>query len=159
MNVEDLAIRPARPDEAEALSHLMFLARADWEYPRELIEHWIVSGGLTITPDEIENDAAYVAEDEEEAELIGFYSLRFQDGEAQLRELCVLPEHVGEGVRTSLFLHACELAETSGAESVTIVAHPHAERFYEEMGAERVGEVACPAPLGMPALPVLRMNL
>ena len=51
-----------------------------------------------------------------------------------------MPEHIGTGVGGELFLHACEIAETVGADELNIIADPNVEEFYLHMGAEKVGE-------------------
>jgi GNAT superfamily N-acetyltransferase len=151
-------IRAARPDEAETLSHICFRAKSYWEYPRGLMRHWLESGALSVTSEEIEANPTYVAQDEG-GELLGFYSLRFLEGESSVQRLCVLPELVGAGVRTMLFLHACDTAEESGAKSLTVISDLLESRFYEEMGAEPAGERIDRTPAGDRRMTVFRMNL
>lgn len=139
MEPDSLVIRSARPDEAETLSHMIFRARAYCDYPRELIDRWVEEGRMTVTQDDIDANPTYVAEDEEEDEVIGFCSVEAGDGECRLTNLHVLPEYIGGGIRTALFLHACELAETAGAESLSIEVDEQNSGFYEEMGAVEVG--------------------
>lgn len=141
------------------LSHICFRAKSYWEYPRELMSHWVESGVLSITPEEIEEHPTYVAEDEEEDEVVGFYSLRIRDGECRVKDLCVLPEMVGTDIRALLFLHACEIAEELGADSVMMVSDDLSRGFYEEMGAEPVGEKVDRSPAGDRLLAILRLNL
>lgn len=138
MDPDSLVIRSARPDEAETLSHMIFRAKACCEYPRELMDLWLGEGRMTVTQDDIEANPTYVAEDEEEGEVIGFCSVEAAPGECRLKNLHVLPEYVGAGIRTALFLHACELAETSGAESLSIEADEQTGGFFEELGAVEV---------------------
>lgn len=159
MDPDDLVIRAARADEAETLSHMIFRAITYWDYPRELTDHWLESGKLGITPEEIENDPTYVAEDEEELEVLGFYSMRMREKSCELKHLFVAPEFLGSDIRSMLFLHACEVAETAGAEYMRMTADFHLSSFYEEMGAEIVGEEREPSPHGPRTLKIFRLPL
>ena len=47
---------------------------------------------------------------------------------------------MGTGVGRALFDHAMKTAAAAGAAAVKIEADPHAEGFYERMGARRIGE-------------------
>ena len=70
----------------------------------------------------------------------------------------VLPEEIGTGLGGKLFLHACEIAETMGAEELNILSDPNSEEFYIHMGAERAGEAECKEIPGW-TQPVLRIKL
>ncbi|MDR3320841.1 MAG: GNAT family N-acetyltransferase [Synergistaceae bacterium] len=157
MDPDSLVIRPARFDEADLLSQVCFRARSYWEYPRELLVHWEESGAMSVSPEEIDENPTYLIEDE--GEVLGFYTLRISGSECLIENLCVLPEFVGADLRARLFLHACEIAEASGANQITIVSDPLACGFYEEMGAERIGEKIDRSPVGDRALPVLKLDL
>ena len=160
MDPDDLLIRPARPDEAETLTHMVFRARAYCEYSGEMMQQWLESGELDVTHDEIEEDLTFVIEDEEELELLGFYSLHMiEDGLFELSRLYVMPEYIGSEIRSMLFFHACELAETSGAESIIMEGDLHVSGFYSEMGAEEIEGDAIPQPFRDRQAPILRLNL
>jgi N-acetylglutamate synthase-like GNAT family acetyltransferase len=158
MDPDDLAIRPARPEEAEFLSHLIFRARTYWDYPRELMEYWAERGDLSITPEEIEENPVYVAEDSDE--VLGFYSIETaEDGSRLIGNLWVMPEYIGSEIPSALLFHACELAKTSGSDCLFMISDPNAAAFYEKMGAERIGEKQAGRLDGKSALPVLRLRL
>lgn len=159
MAADDLVIRPAREGEADILSHLIFRSKGYWGYAWELMDYWSDAGELSITAEEIASCPVYLLEDEEENEIIGFYSLSKGEREWELKNLWVVPEHIGTGMGCRLFLHACEIAETAGAATMIIVSDPHAEGFYIEMGAVRIGEKPLESPHGTRYLPILRMNL
>jgi N-acetylglutamate synthase-like GNAT family acetyltransferase len=159
MDPDSLIIRPARFDEADLLSHVCFRARSYWEYPRELLAHWEESGAMSVSPEEIEENPTYLIADEDEDEVLGFYTLRISDSECLIENLWVLPEFVGTDLRARLFLHACEVAEASGAKRLTVVSDPFSSGFYEEMGAEQIGEKIDRSPVGDRALPVLKLDL
>ncbi|MDR1020030.1 MAG: GNAT family N-acetyltransferase [Synergistaceae bacterium] len=151
-------IRAAKPDEAELLSHICFRAKSYWEYPRELMNHWLESGALSVSPEETEERLTYVAQDEE-GEIQGFYSLELSEDESRVLCLCVLPELVGTDIKATLFLHACAMAEESGARYLAVASDMLESGFYEEMGAEPVGERIDRTPAGDWRMIVYRMNL
>lgn len=159
MPVDDLVLRPSREDEAEILSHLIFRSKGYWGYSRELMDYWSDKGELSITAEEIAQNPVYLLEDEVRREIVGFYSLSEGEKEWELKNLWIVPEHIGMGMGCRLFLHACEIAETSGAVTMIIVSDPHAEGFYIEMGAVRIGEKPLESPQGTRYLPILRMSL
>ena len=159
MSSEDHVIRSAREDEADILSHLIFRSKSYWGYSWELMDYWSEEGELSILRGEIASCPVYVMEDMKRKEIIGFYSLAPGESEWELKNLWIVPEHIGTGMGYRLFLHACEVAETSGASSLIIVSDPNAEGFYLEMGAEHIGEKPLESPQGTRCLPILRLKL
>ena len=96
---------------------------------------------LTITDEFIENNPTYLAENEATGEILGFYAIELHDDSGWwIRHFWVVPEHIGTGSEASSSSHACETAETVGADELNIIAAPNVEEFYLHMGAERVGE-------------------
>ena len=159
MDSDDLIIRAARPDEAELLSHMIFRAASYWEYPRELLDHWLEEGRFNVTPEEIERGCTFLVEDEEEDEVLGFYTIVVQGEVCELKHLFVLPEYAGADVREALFFDACELAETIGAEYLTVTVDAHEAGFYEEMGAALYEKRQIGTPLGDVTFDVMRLSL
>jgi GNAT superfamily N-acetyltransferase len=131
-------IRRARAAEAESLTLIAHAAKRYWQYPERWLEVW--REALTVTPDFIRCNEVYVAMDE--AQIIGFYALLLADDRATLEHLWIAPAHIGRGFGEKLFKHATERASALGATLLAIEADPHAEGFYQRMGAEKCGEVA-----------------
>ncbi|MDY9920219.1 MAG: GNAT family N-acetyltransferase [Synergistota bacterium] len=155
---EEVRIRPAEPEEAELLSDVAWRSKEYWEYPVDMMIHF--RDFLTITDDFIEKNPTYLAENEETGEIIGFYSLElFEDSKWWIRHLWVVPERIGTGVGGELFLHACEIAETVGADELNIIADPNVEEFYLHMGAEKAGEKTQKAGGVDRKLPILLIRL
>jgi N-acetylglutamate synthase-like GNAT family acetyltransferase len=126
-------IRPARPDEAAALSELALRSKAHWGYDAEFLDR--CRAVLTLRSDEIEARRTVLAEEDEKVQ--GFYTL--DDGE--LGNLWIDPGHLRKGVGRRLWAHAVETARALGFKELVVVADPHAEGFYRAMGAIRIGEV------------------
>lgn len=151
-----IEIRRAEPAEAATLTTIAFAAKRHWGYPEAWIERW--ADTLTIATDYVRANPTFVALTD--ARFLGFVALRAIDGAMQLDHLWVLPAAMGRGVGRALFEHAERFARESGAPRLTIEGDPHAEGFYQRMGAIVVGWE--PAPMeGNPArrLPLLEKRL
>src|SRR5687767_14542085 len=136
MTVNSFKVRPAKPEEALALTDLAHESKRHWGYPDNWISHW--KDALTITPEYIEANQVFVAEDDEQ--VIGFYALSVSDDRAELDHMWVSPDHLGTGVGKALFIHAMRSAKGQNLSEVEILSDPNAEGFYQKMGAYRTGE-------------------
>jgi predicted N-acetyltransferase YhbS len=131
------AVRPARPDEAEALTALAMRSKAHWGYDAAFME--LAASDLRIQPEAIEGAAAFVAENG--ATMVGFYILADVDGMPTLRDLWVDPPAIGTGVGARLWTHMLVQAQRLGYSTVRVTSEPNAEGFYVKMGARRIGSV------------------
>jgi len=147
-------IRNASPEEAGALTEIAHQAKRYWGYPEHWIQHW--QADLTISPDFVLANPVYVAEREDE--LLGFYALVIKDDKAVLDHLWVTPDHIGGGVGKELFLHAMQKASQQRVTEIEISSDPHAEGFYQKMGAHRVGETVSEIDGQLRTLPRLTVD-
>lgn len=131
-------IRPARTDEAAALTAIAHAAKRHWGYPEAWIERW--RDVLTITPAYIRGHVVFVAVDGDDRPR-GFYALVMDGTNAVLDHLWMEPAWMGRGLGRELLVHALATARARGAARLEIDSDPHAEAFYRRMGARRVGEV------------------
>lgn len=136
-----MQIRAAAPGEAQSLCALVMLAKAHWGYEAAQLEAW--RPGLAVTPEQLSAQPAYVAED---GEVVGFYTLRLQDGRCEMDNLWVVPRRMGRGYGRSLVAHATAVAKALAFESIVIDADPNAEGFYVKCGAVVTGRVPAPIP-------------
>ena len=149
-------IRPARPDEAQLLSHLALCSKAYWPYPPDFIE--ACRADLTVTPATMTQHPVFVSEDAA-GHVAGFYALVPKThGVADLAYLFVAPEAIGGGHGRALFEHAVHTARALGCRELHIDSDPYAEPFYLRVGAERIGEVESTVVPGR-MLPLLRYLL
>ena len=129
-------IQQATPDQSRILTQIAHAAKRHWGYPEAWISLW--KDVLTITPDFITSNKAYVAF--VDGEVAGFYVV-VDDGEkAILDHMWIMPCYIGAGLGRELFEHALETASSLGASLMEIEADPNAEGFYERMGARKIGE-------------------
>jgi GNAT superfamily N-acetyltransferase len=131
-----VTILPATIDNAETLSQIAIAAKAYWGYPPDYLEIW--RQVLTVTPEFITQHLVYLAQ--VETEIVGFYALiSAPPPQIVLEHLWVKPNYIRQGVGQQLFVHAMRTAAEVGATAVEITADPHAEGFYQRMGAQRIG--------------------
>lgn len=151
----DSAIRPARPDEAEALTELAIRSKGHWGYDAAFLA--ACRAELTFSPDDLIDAPTFVADGPDGP--AGFYRLLVRDdGQAELDDLFVDPACIGHGVGKRLWQHAVAQAAALGCTEMTIQSDPFAEGFYRAMGAERVGELESGSVPGR-MLPLLRYGL
>lgn len=125
----------AQPIHAEALTRITIAAKRHWNYPEHWIQQWLPL--LTIHPNYIALNETWMAMIQDEP--AAYYSLK-QDKELWLDNLWVHPSYMGKGVGSKLFTHALERCRKRGASKLKIEADPHAQPFYERMGARKVSE-------------------
>ncbi len=147
-----VSLRPARPDEADALSALAFRAKGHWGYGEAFME--AARPELTFTADLLAARRVTVAE--WDGSLVGFSIVDIGAGE--LSDLWVEPDHIGMGIGRTLWEDAVAALRAAETRAVRVVADPNAESFYLAMGARRVGEVPSDAFPGR-TLPLLTFDL
>lgn len=135
MSGQNMNIRTASAEDADALTKIAFAAKRHWQYPESWIRHW--REVLTITPEYLHANPTFVAV--MDRELAGFCAVQVRLDEALLDHLWVLPSCMGRGIGRALFQYAEEVARASGAMRMKIVGDPHAEQFYSRMGATVYG--------------------
>lgn len=147
-------IRRAKPQEARELTRLALRSKAYWGYSEDFLV--ACRAELTVTKAQIKDDRVAVAMDADE--LVGFYSLMGAPPSGEVGAFFVDAPHIGRGVGRALFTHLAATTRAAGFASLRIEADPHAVGFYEQQGAELVGEAASGSIPGR-ALPVLELKL
>jgi GNAT superfamily N-acetyltransferase len=128
-------IRPARPEEASALTTVALSSKAHWGYDCDFLA--AVRENLTFTAADCESGSIRVLE--RDGELCGLYRIVGRPPEGELSDLWVDPHVIGRGLGRTLFRHALETAAREGFETLLIESDPHAIGFYLTMGAAHVG--------------------
>lgn len=133
-------IRPARVEEASALTELAMRSKAHWGYDDAFMA--ACRDELTIRESSIDRvDVADL-----DGHVIGMVRLAQEAPgpsgllRGALEDLFVEPAAIGTGVGQALFRHAVRRAAAEGMGRLRIDADPNAEGFYLAMGAVRVGE-------------------
>jgi GNAT superfamily N-acetyltransferase len=130
------SIRPARPDEAEALTALARRSKAHWPYDEAMMA--VFRRTIAISAGEIAEHLCLVHETGGVVDGVG---LLIRGGaEAELDHLWVDPPAIGTGVGRRLLRALLAAAREHGAGRVVLNADPYAEPFYRRMGAVRIGD-------------------
>lgn len=146
----------ATRDNAVRLTQIAHSAKSFWGYPSRWIELW--RDQLTVSAAYIDTHEVYAATDEDSV-ILGFYALSGESERLSLDHLWVQPSSFGAGVGRVLFAHAIERARQMGAGMLEIESDPHAEGFYQRMGAETIGDVTYELEGQPRCLPLLVVSL
>ena len=149
-----MMIRRARPDEADALTALATRAKSHWGYDAEFMAR--VVDAMTISAADIEAHQVWLVEDAS-GSVVGFHRVIPGDP-AEVEDMWVEPEAMGNGHGRRLFEHALAIARSLGATALELDADPNAVGFYERMGMVRIGETPSTLIPGR-ALPRMRIEL
>ena len=149
-----MKIRPARAEEASALTELALRSKAVWHYDAAFMAQ--CRAELTMPASGVEERRTQVAE--EGGALLGFVTVCGAPPEGELGELYVEPSAIGGGVGRALLEAALGVARRAGFRALAIHADPNAEGFYLRHGADRVGSVPSGSIAGR-MLPLLRLDV
>ena len=129
-------IRPARAEDAAALSALALRSKAHWGYDDAFLER--ARAELEVTAADVARLRMGVAEDG--GRPVGFYALDLERSPAEIVAMFVEPERIGSGTGARLFAAAVAAAREAGVTTLVVESDPHAEGFYRSRGARRTGE-------------------
>ena len=136
-------IRPARGDEAAAISSLALRSKAYWPYTDEQLE--IFRAELTLSAHDLERGRSHVVEHRDTP--VGFYTLgELSPTRIELDHLFIDPEHLRRKLGHALFEHATALARACGFREMVIQSDPNAAGFYRELGAAFVRDTPSSIP-------------
>lgn len=154
-------LRPARVEEADALTALARSSKASWGY--SAAENEAFAPALRVAPGDIaagrRRYVVAVVGDDRSPRIVGFHSIEpGEDGAVELDALFIAPEWQGRGIGRDLFLHAREESRREGARAMRMVADPNAAAFYAAMGARQDGDCESESIPGR-RLPVFVLDL
>jgi GNAT superfamily N-acetyltransferase len=142
------------PGEAAALRALAHRAKAHWPYSPAFLAR--VEPMLQLTPDDVRRDDVFVLE--LDGTTAGWHRVTAHGARAELEDLWLEPERIGQGHGRFLFEHAVAIARTTGAGRLEWDAEPYALGFYQAVGGAIIGEVPSAAEPGR-TLPRMRLPL
>ena len=151
------SIRPARIEEAPALSQLCFRSKAVWGYDEAFMA--LARGVLQVGAEQIAAGDVWVATAADRS-VAGVVALgpAEQPNTLDLDKLFVEPKWIRTGVGRMLMAHAIDEARRRGAKRLTILADPNAAGFYERNGARWIGEAPSDAIPGR-SVPLYEIKL
>lgn len=130
-------LRLARQEDASVLTTLAQRSKAHWGYPPDLMEQF--RAALTVSPAACTSGRMVVAE--VGTTPIGFAAWLPGDASAELCDLWIDPDWMGQGAGRLLFDWVARACQDAGFDRLWCEADPHAVGFYERMGGHRTGEV------------------
>lgn len=133
----EMNIRPARPDEAAALTALAVRSKAHWPYDETMMA--VFRRTIVISAEDIAAHCVLVHETDGTVDGVAVLML---DGgaDAELDHLWVDPPAIGTGVGKRLFAAVSAEARRRGAARIVLNSDPYAEAFYRKLGAVRIGD-------------------
>ena len=123
--------------DIDSLTELALISKAYWGYSNEQIQSW--KEDLTVTSEMIEKMMVYkfVSDDT----ILGFYILNQPKNKIiELEFLFVHPKAMGQKIGKQLLTHAIEKAKELHVNSITLLADPNAQPFYESQGFVNTGK-------------------
>lgn len=143
-------LRPALPDEGDALTALMVRSVGHWGHGDthpELVAR--LAAEEAVTADYVRRGEVWVLEDGDA--VVGFYGLLPREDDVDLTYMFLEPRSIGRGHGRRLWTHAVQRARAMDRPRMRILSDPGAVEFYAAMGArlERRVEVADGFALGL----------
>jgi len=139
-----MRFRNAKPSEANTLTQLTLASKAHWGYPDEWMTLW--TDDLTITSNYIAENMVVVAEGE--AGILGYVSVKNDDGKFYLDNLFIHPSCIRKGIGQKLLAISHNRCKENGVTQLHVYSDPFSRGFYEKTGAVFVEEVASKVILG-----------
>ena len=128
-------IRPARLDEAAALTDLSLRSKAHWGYDDHFMD--LSRDALTVRDGWIEAGMVLVAE--HDGACVGVAAIAPDGDGHEVAVFFVDPATMGKGIGADLFAAMVDLAAQNDIATLGILSDPNAAGFYEKMGARPVG--------------------
>ena len=155
--MQDIRIRPALADEAEALNEIAVRATRNDGYGPEAISR--MQPALEFSLALLASGLVFAAE-LEEGRLVGAIGIRPMHWSRlfTLEGLFVEPAFQRRGIGRALFEHGLRRARRLRGAAMLISANPNSEGFYAAMGAIRIGEAPF-AYLPRVRLPILAVPI
>lgn len=153
--MSDVAIRPARPDEAAALSALALRSKGHWGYDEAFLAACV--DDLRIDPTWCDGREVVVVA-ERAGRLAGFFRVTGTPPVGRLDFLYIDRPAIGQRVGSALLDAATSAARAMGMQRLHIDADPFAEGFYRQAGAVLIGTAPSQAVPGR-LLPLMELAL
>ncbi len=150
-----ITLRPAREEEAEALSRLAFASKAHWGYDAAFME--ACREELRVSAADIARYNVLVAECAGQRLGYGYLSPR-EVGGLEIQHLFVAPEAMGQGAGRALTEALIAQARTAGEPQLWAEADPNAAAFYQACGFRQVGAVPS-GSIGGRSLPLMVLDI
>jgi GNAT superfamily N-acetyltransferase len=135
--MKPVRVRPAAIEEASALTAMASRAKASWGYD----EAAMARAPVRIEPASIAEGWVWVAEGDRRRPIgVAVLARTAEPAVFELQALYVEPIALRTDAGAALLRRVTAIARSLGGATLRIVADPNAARFYETLGARKVGE-------------------
>ena len=131
-------IRPARPEEEDAINALILRSKAHWGYDEAFMQAAV--DDMKLAPNYLHDHWNFILE--EDRQMVGIASLIAHEDAVELDNLFLEPETIGKGYGGMMWDFVLDFARRQGFAKLWLVSDPNAAGFYESRGAVKIGEVA-----------------
>ncbi len=126
-----MTVERSCPEHSKKLSNIAKASKNYWKYPEEFMRIW--DDDLTVSAEFISENNVFHLENND-GEIIGFYSF-FKEGEnVRLEHLFILPKFIGQKFGDLLMKDFLKKMESFDAKKLILDADPNAAGFYEKFG-------------------------
>ncbi|WP_445430987.1 GNAT family N-acetyltransferase [Chryseobacterium indoltheticum] len=133
-----IEITKANTHDYRVLTDITKKSKAYWGYSDEQMKKW--SDLLTITEEYIQNNEVYKLIINQS--IVAYYSyFEIEKDSVRLDNLFVSPENIGKGYGKLLMNDFILKIKKSEAQRIILDADPNAQKFYENFGFVKIGEI------------------
>ncbi|MDF2831732.1 GNAT family N-acetyltransferase [Chryseobacterium indoltheticum] len=133
-----IEITKANTHDYRVLTDITKKSKAYWGYSDEQMKKW--SNLLTITEEYIQNNEVYKLIINQS--IVAYYSyFEIEKDSVRLDNLFVSPENIGKGYGKLLMNDFILKIKKSEAQRIILDADPNAQKFYENFGFVKIGEI------------------
>jgi len=137
--MNDLVIRPAETEQADALSQLAMRSKAHWGYSKEFID--ACAAELRVEAAALNANGYWCFVASQNNSMLGYYALQQESPtHFELEALFVEPAEIGRGIGRKLVEHALKQVSVADGKVLIIQGDPNAAAFYLAVGAREVGK-------------------
>lgn len=148
-----MKLRNASPDEVERLNQFIRDSKSIWGYSKSFLDKYIDHWGLT--PEIIEQRPIKILE--ADGEVNGIFRVGKHKKKIELDLFFVNNKLIRMGIGRKMWILTDEYVRAHKWKGFEIITDPHAEKFFERMGAKTIGKKDFPPE--RKAVPVMLYEL
>lgn len=132
-----LKFREAIYEDVPFLNELIREGKAYWGYSEDGLDRFMQSFGI---PDTSHLDKGFGFVAELPSEVVGYYFFKAYENPPELDHFFLNTKYIGQGYGRILWEHCVQKAKQKDWKEFVFWSDPHAQAFYEHMGAFKIKE-------------------